>query len=129
MTEKMPGVRPWAAALRGLLIPVVLVFAAACGGDDSTAPTDKPDPVPAGIKIQNNSAFTIVDVYYSSCSATSFGSDRLGGAIAPGSSQTFTDGVSAGCYDVLVVTDTGAQATFRGQQIAAEGATTVTVTN
>jgi hypothetical protein len=99
----------------------VLTLLAACGGDDG--PTDP------GIRILNNSAFTLVDVYYSDCAATSFGDDRLDGTIAPGASRTFTDDVNEGCYDILVVTDTGGEAIFNGQQIAGEGATTITVTN
>jgi hypothetical protein len=112
----------------GVLTTVALVLVAGCGGDDKS-PAEPEEPEPASIVVQNNSAFTIVDVYYSACSATSYGSDRLAGAIAPGASHSFTDDVSGGCYDILVVSDTGGGAEFKGRQVAAEGPTTVSVTN
>lgn len=102
-----------------------LALVTGCGGDDDIVDPPKPDD-PA-IKVQNNSALTIVDVFYSSCSATVFGDDRLSGSIAPGQSQTFTEDVEAGCFDVLVVNSDGGQAQFGAQQIS--GITTVTVTN
>lgn len=109
---------------RGVLTALALVLAAGCGGDNAVAP--KPD-VPA-IKIQNNSAQTITDIFYSDCASDSFGDDRLAGTIAPGASQTFTADVVVGCFDVLVRTSTGSTAAFSQQQVTG-GTFTVNVGN
>jgi hypothetical protein len=123
---RIPGVTRNVVAIAGLLL------AAACGKGPTEPhgdpPLDDPQPVETAIKIQNNSQYTVVDIYFSSCSAGSWGEDRYAGAMGPGESQTF-ENVSPGCYDIKAVTSGSLVAEFRNQTVSTGQTTTVAVTN
>jgi hypothetical protein len=122
----IPGLTRDVVAIAGLLL------ATACGKGPTEPPVDppveNPQPVETAIQVQNNSQYTLVDVYFSSCSAGSWGEDRYDGAMGPGESQTFKN-VSAGCYDIKAVTSGGLEAEFRNETVSTGQTTTVTVTN
>jgi len=68
--------------------------AAACGGDKATAPSA------SAIRINNQTNASAFYIYIKACSASAWGSDRLGADIlSAGESESFP--VPAGCYDVL----------------------------
>jgi hypothetical protein len=127
------GRRTIPALARNVVVIAGLLLAAACG-KGTTEPThddpipDNPQPTETAIQVQNHSAYTLVDVYFSSCSATTYGEDRYTGALGPGESATFKD-VSAGCYDIKAVTADDRVAEFRDQTVSTGQTTIVTVTN
>jgi hypothetical protein len=74
--------------------------AAACGGDEATAPS----PSASSIRINNQTNASAFYIYIKACSASAWGSDRLGADIlSAGESESFP--VPAGCYDVLAKSD------------------------
>jgi hypothetical protein len=125
ITANMAQFRRSGKGVRGVLIALALVLAAGCGGDEPTGPG--PAPAPPAIRIQNNSAVTLIGVFYKSCSATEYSDDRLSGSIAPGGTQTFTEGVTAGCWDVAVTGDGETFGFVTG--VTVSGETTVTFVN
>ncbi len=121
------------AITRGVIAAAALVLGAC--GKDSTGPTetthkDPADPVATatGIRVQNNSQFTVVDVYISSCTASTWGDDRYDGALGPGESTTFDD-VGAGCYDILVSGSGDVGWELSNQIVSSGKITVVTLTN
>lgn len=73
----------------------------ACSSDLVTGgPLIRPGEPTGTIRVQNGSNMTVDVVLISTCSASTYGLNRMarGQHIAPGSSMDFT--VSAGCWDV-----------------------------
>jgi hypothetical protein len=57
---------------------------------------------PGKIVVQNNSIYTVYEVYISPSDESSWGDDWLTGSIAPGSSEEF-EGVGADDYDIMAI--------------------------
>jgi hypothetical protein len=122
------------ALTRSVIVAAGLVLGA-CGKDTTgptviDPPTHGPDPVPttSGIQLQNHSQFTVVDVFISSCSASTWGDDRYDGALGPGETTTF-DEVDPGCWDIKVIFSGDLEAQFRNQTVSSGQVTVVQVTN
>ena len=85
--------------MRLLRLAVLALGVAACGDDDGTGPGGN-----ATVEITNGSTTVITELYWSRCTETTWGANRLGsGTLAAGASRTFT--VAAGCWDFLAVND------------------------
>ena len=89
-------------AAAGAAAMVLATTVAACGGGDKeTAPSA---PSATSIRISNQTSESAFYIYIKACSASAWGSDRLGADILyAGDSESFP--VSAGCYDVLAKSD------------------------
>jgi hypothetical protein len=99
-----------------------LALVAACGGDSSTAPQQ------TRILLRNDSAGTIDEFYFSACTASSYGSNRISQPVAPGGSQTF-DNIEPGCYDFLAGTVEGRVYESTGVNVPAGQTYTLRITN
>lgn len=81
------------------------------------------------LDVVNNSGQAVTSIEASSCSAASWGSNRLGSAVAPGARQTIT--LPAGCWDLRADFDaaegSGNEVTQRNAQVPSNGAYTWTV--
>ena len=109
-----------------LLKLVAVLFAvglSACGDDDPAAPQV------TRLRVQNNSAQSIIEVYFSGCSDPTWGADRLGATETIDPTENRQWDITAGCWDVLLVTEDEAENEFLGQDIAAGETHTVTLTN
>ena len=106
----------------------ILLAACGGGGEGPTGPTGPTGPQLASVVLQNNSARTVDEFYFSACSATSYGSNRLQQPIAPGASRTF-EGIEPGCYDFLAGTVEGTVHELSGQNVTAGQPFTIAVTN
>lgn len=86
--------------LRGALLALTLVGAAACGKSDGPSGSDDPE---SRLDITNNSDVSVFYVRIRECGAQSWGGDLLGAAVIPaGLGQSFI--VSPGCHDVKLET-------------------------
>jgi hypothetical protein len=116
------------ALTRSLLAVGVVVLAAACGkgptDPDGTDNTIIEPPAVTAIELQNNTQYTLVNVFIKSCSADSWGEDRYDGALAPGQSATFPD-LSSGCYDIYVETSDLLHYAWIPGQMVTTGSTTI----
>ena len=109
-----------------LLKLVALVFAvglSACGDDDPAAPQV------TRLRVQNNSALSIFEVYFSGCSDPTWGSDRLGATETIDPTENRQWDIAAGCWDVLLVKEDDTEVEFLSQNIEAGETHTVTLTN
>ena len=110
---------------RLVAVPFVALMLAACGSDDdsSTGPSTQ-----ATLQIKNSSSRTIVTVNFSSCSESSWGTDRLGEneTIAPGAERSWQ--VAPGCYDIRAVASTGGDAEWFDRELTAGQTRTFTAT-
>jgi hypothetical protein len=106
--------------LAAFAFAALVVGAVACGGGgDSTGPT--PAPQTATIRLLNESSVPIVAVYFTACSESTWGSNRLGASetLAPGALRTWT--VEPGCYDLRASTGSKTASWF-DRDVAAGGA-------
>ena len=94
-----------------------------------TTPNPEPTPTTGVIRIQNNTQYTIEQVYYSICASGTWGADRMpnGVVISPSLSRNFT--TDPGCWDARVVTTNQLAASWSSLNVTAGGTVTVTVTN
>lgn len=91
-----------------LFVLILTILFTACGGGDS-GPTG-PDQSSGTIVVQNNSSFTIVEINISRCELDTWGANRVGSPMSPGSSRSFT--LSPNCYDLRAIANTGDFVTF-----------------
>jgi hypothetical protein len=102
------------AVLRVLAL-TALVAAGACSSHGTEASS-------AYLRIDNTSAVTLTEVYYTACSDSAWGANRVSGnPMAPSTSRTFA--VVPGCWDIKVVTDARDQLEFRARTVAASETT------
>lgn len=104
--------------MRVLAAVILLVFMTGCdSGNDNNNNNNNPpvtqnDPA---VRVNNQSASTIVTFQWSDCSANVWGGDRLNNdVIGAGSSRTFT--LAPGCYDFQAINDLGVARQLMGQQ-------------
>lgn len=116
--------------MRMLAAVILLVFMAGCdsgnnNNDNTNPPVTNNDPA---VRVNNQSASTIVTFQWSDCSATVWGGDRLNNdVIGPGSSRTFT--LAVGCYDFQAINDGGVARQLMGQQANYNSTITFNFTN
>lgn len=95
----MPAIKPYFFVLLCLLFGLLLN---GCDVIEALEEVEIPEPnttASGQINVQNTSGETILFLYISSCSSSSWGADRLGTNVLPsGQSLSFT--VSPGCYDL-----------------------------
>lgn len=87
--------------LLALALAISSMALAACGADLITGgPLLRPGEPTGIIRVQNASGMSVTAVLISTCSASTYGMNRMaqGEAIAPGRARDFV--VSAGCWDV-----------------------------
>ena len=94
-------IRPLSLSLlRGALLALTLVGAAACGKSDGPSGIDEPE---SRLDITNNSDVSVFFVRIRQCGTQAWGEDLLGSSVIPaGLGQSFI--VSPGCHDVKLET-------------------------
>jgi hypothetical protein len=105
---------------RTMLILAAFVALAGCHEDDPISLE------PAQIRIRNQSTIAIREVYYAGCTEPTFGDNRIGLAIAPGTVRDFT--VLPGCYDILVVSTANEEKVMSNAQVNDGQTFTFTIT-
>ncbi len=112
-----------------LLFSLALVIGGCGGGGDSPTTTTVTPTVPVvttgTIKIANNTGQTINNVYISSTSATTWGTDQISSSISNAGSRDITT-ILAGSYDVKVVLADSSIKYQYGVSVSAGSTTTVT---
>jgi hypothetical protein len=98
-----------------------LTILGACGGSDS--PTAPPAPT-HGVRLTNSSSRVVNAVYVSSCTADTWGDNKLTGTLAPLGVKIFAV-TTPGCYDIRVVATDGHS--WRRDDIPVQGTTGVKV--
>jgi hypothetical protein len=109
---------------RLLTVCAALATFAIAGCDD-----DPEGPQTTRLRVQNNAAESIFEVYFSACSDATWGNDRLGATETIDPSESREWDVTPGCWDVLLVTESAAEAEFTNQNIDAGETHTVVLTN
>ncbi len=87
--------------MRSALAGVGLMLLASCASLVTGGPLVRPGEPVGAIDVYNGARTTVTSVLISSCSASTYGLNRLpdGVVIRPGQSYRFT--VSAGCWDIM----------------------------
>ena len=119
----------YSSMLRNAATLFTLCFVAACdGAENSVGPTPTPpSPAPSAatgtIRVTNTSSSSIWFVYFSPCSSTDWGIDRLGtDVILSGASMQWTS-IGTGCWDVKAVLEDGRAAERLGLTVNAGAVT------
>ena len=104
---------------------------AACGGGDGGGDATGPAATGRGaLRLTNSSGISAWYVYVKSCSATTWGADRMGdGVLSSGESATLN--LDAGCYDLRAESSPSNNKRFEqlGVQIADDQTKQVTITS
>jgi hypothetical protein len=106
-----------------LLAVIFTVGLGACGDDDPAAPQV------TRLRVQNNSAVSIFEVYFTECPNPTWGADRLGATETIDPTENRQWDITAGCWDVRLVTEDDLNVDFVNQNIAAGQTHTITLTN
>lgn len=108
------------------LLAAVVLSAAAC---ETPLLTEEPAVEEATLMLANESANSIYFVYISPCSASGWGSDRLGSdeVVASGRTRSWT--LEPGCYDLKAVDSMGDAAEEMDVQLPAGGTLTWRITS
>lgn len=87
--------------VRMALVGAGLLLVASCASLVTGGPLVRPGEPVGAIDVYNGASTTLTSVLISSCSASTYGLNRLpdGVVIRPGQSYRFT--VSAGCWDIM----------------------------
>ncbi len=111
-----------ASMLRSILATLAICSLSSCkGGDGPSAPDDNtpaPSTSTGTIRVSNSTSAAIWFVYFSPCSTTDWGVDRLGDDVILSGSSVQWASVPTGCWDVKAELSDGREAIRFGLAVA-----------
>lgn len=112
--------------LVGMMVVGALVVGTGCivdgGGGYATQTAAPTGTGPATLAIRNVSNESVMYIYMSPCSQTTWGPDLLGSNVLPRGSQFTLSNIQPGCWDLRCVDASGNYKEWRGQTFGAGGA-------
>ena len=113
------------STLRAAAALLVMCVVTACKDDRPVtgpldpAPTPSPNVATGTIRVTNVTTSSIWFVYFSPCSSTGWGIDRLGEDVIPSGNFMQWSSIPTGCWDVRAVLDDGRSAERLGMAVSA----------
>ena len=120
MVQRMIG-KVGGAMVIALLVAGCYVEGAGTGGGYATASGTATGSGPAQLRIMNASNESIMYIYMSPCSQSSWGPDLLGSNVLPRGSTLPLGDIQPGCWDLRCGDASQNYKEWRGQQFAAGG--------